>query len=71
MDAFLEGLKASLSLLAGEGLRRCVPVVGGLKLSVPLDCNESLRDCKLGLAKRVEVEIARVSALMRGDESVR
>lgn len=67
----MEGLKASLSLLPGEGLRRCVAVVGGLKLSVPLDCNESLRDCKLRVAKLVEVEVARVSALMRGDESVR
>lgn len=71
MDGLLEGLKASLSLLPGEGLRRCAPVVGGLKVSVPLDCNDSLRDCKLGLAKRVEVEVARVSAAMRGDERVR
>lgn len=67
-DALLEGLKASRSLLAGEGLRRCADTTGGLKLSVVLDANESLRDCKLGL---VGTAVARVSALIRGDESVR
>lgn len=45
--------------------------MGGLKLSVVLDTNESLSDCKLGLEGLEEVAVARVSALMRGDESVR
>jgi hypothetical protein len=45
--------------------------VGGLRLSVVLDANESLRDCRLGLEGMEEVAVASVSALMRGDESVR
>jgi len=71
-DARLDGLNASLSLLPGEGLRRCADVVGGLKVSFVLeDVRESLRDCRLGLERTGEVAVARVSALMRGDESVR
>jgi hypothetical protein len=70
-DALLEGLNASLSLLPGEGLRRCADVVGGLKVSCVLDVRDSLRDWRLGLEGTGEVAVARVSALMRGDESVR
>jgi hypothetical protein len=45
--------------------------VGGLRLSFALDGSKSLRDCRLGLEGMGDVAVARVSELMRGDESVR
>jgi hypothetical protein len=36
-----------------------------------LDCKESLKDCRLGLEGTGGATVARVSFLMRGDESVR